>query len=324
MPPEGPPALAGPATAASCSSCHPQTVDTQGRILVAAGFHVDGQAQTSGAGCAGCHGDAARRGSQPGTDPNLASSPPVAPEGAPAYAVGAHLGHLDPVVAIALMPPIACAECHPVPVDSTHATRPPPQRVVFGPLSAMGGATPRWDAATGTCAATYCHGSFTFDGVTGTSAAIAWNDPAPVTCASCHTMPPAGHPAYSGTPTAASCAACHPQSVNPDGTIVAGGGHLDGRAQGGGCNSCHGDPPATGRHGEERHVTLRCDACHPTGFASDAAVAPFHRNGVVDLGSQAGYSCGLTGCPAGVQGTCTNSCHAQPQPWTGGGGGGGG
>jgi hypothetical protein len=38
-------------------------------------------------------------------------------------------------------------------------------------------------------------------------------------------------------------------------------------------------------------------------------------NGVVDLGAQAGYSCGLHGCPPGVIGTCTNSCHAQPQRW---------
>ncbi|HET8725782.1 MAG TPA: hypothetical protein VFM53_16415, partial [Anaeromyxobacteraceae bacterium] len=93
------------------------------------------------------------------------------------------------------------------------------------------------------------------------------------------------------------------------------GGHLNGKADGGDCTSCHGEPPATGRHLEEDHVRRRCDACHPTGYTSTTAVAAFHQNGVVDLGAQAGYSCGLHGCPPGVVGTCTNSCHAQPQRW---------
>ncbi len=315
MPPTGHPALAGTVTPATCNACHPQTVDPQGNILVANGTHIDGKAETSAIGCATCHGDAARTPNLPGTDADLTSSPPVAPPGAPAYAVGAHLGHVNPTSASALMAPIGCAECHPVPTDSAHATSPPPQPVVFGPLATSGGAAPRWVSTSAGCAASYCHGNFAFGTVTGASAAPTWTDATPLTCVSCHAMPPTGHPAYAGAQDAPGCFACHPQSVNSDGTIKSGGGHLNGKADGGDCTSCHGEPPATGRHLEEDHVRRRCDACHPTGYTSTTAVAAFHQNGVVDLGAQAGYSCGLHGCPPGVVGTCTNSCHAQPQRW---------
>jgi predicted CxxxxCH...CXXCH cytochrome family protein len=204
-----------------------------------------------------------------------------------------------------------------VPTDQAHATNPPAQPVVFGTLSRTGGAAPTFDATTSGCAATYCHGNFTLGAVSGNKTAVPlWTD-GPTTCISCHGMIPTGHPAYTATAgyTAASCFQCHPQSVNADGTIKQGGGHLNGKADGGGCSSCHGDPPATGRHGEEDHLRLRCDACHPTGFTSTTTVATFHENGVVDLGAQAGYSCGLKGCPTGVRGTCTNACHSQPQTW---------
>jgi excinuclease UvrABC ATPase subunit len=122
-------------------------------------------------------------------------------------------------------------------------------------------------------------------------------------------MPPTGHPTYTGTPTAASCFGCHPQSVNADGTIKQGGGHINGKADGGGCTGCHGDPPSTGKHGISDHRNRRCDACHPTGYTNTTAVAPYHQNNVTDVGASAGYSCGLKACPTGTRGTCTNSCH---------------
>ncbi len=314
MPPTGHPALPAPVTAASCNACHPQTVDPQGNILVANGTHIDGMPQVT-VGCTGCHGDASRVANLTGTDPNLTSSPPQPPAGAPSYATGVHLGHVNPTATSYLMPPIACAECHPVPADSTHATSPPPQIVVFGSLAIAGGASPVWVSTTAGCAASYCHGNFTFGAVTGSNATPIWTDTTSLTCGSCHGMPPTGHPAYSGAQDAPSCHACHPQTVTTTGTIVTGGGHLNGRADGGACGTCHGLPPATGRHTEHDHRTLRCDACHPTGYTSSVTVAPFHENGVVDLGTQAGYSCGLTGCPAGVVGTCTNRCHTQAQRW---------
>jgi predicted CxxxxCH...CXXCH cytochrome family protein len=311
MPPAGHPPLAGTVTAATCSGCHPQSVDPQGLIVVASGAHMNGKAETAALGCTACHGDATRTAFLSGTDVNLASSPPVASAKAPAYAVGTHLGHVNPTAASALMGPIACGECHVVPGDSIHSNNPPAQPVVFGSLARTGGATPTWTPGTAGCAATYCHGRFTFNGVSGSNATPIWTDATPLTCASCHAMPPAGHPTYAGTPTAASCFQCHPQSVNADGTIKAGGGHLNGKAEGGDCKSCHGDPPTTGRHTIKEHVNLRCDACHPTGYTSTVAVATFHQNKVVDLGAAAGYSCGLTGCPTATRGTCTNKCHGK-------------
>ena len=315
MPPTGHLALPAPVTAASCASCHPKAVNADGSINLAAGGHLNGQPDTAALGCASCHGDSTRTGNLPGTDANLASAPPVAPPGAPANAVGAHEGHVNPTATSYLMPPIACAECHVVPTDSAHATNPPAQKVVFGPLSTANGAAPTWDPTTSGCAASYCHGNFNLGGVVGSNATPLWTSTTPLTCGSCHGMPPVGHPTYAGTPTAASCFQCHPQSVNSDGTIKQGGGHVNGKADGGDCTSCHGQPPATGRHTEEDHVRLRCDACHPTGYTTTNAVAPYHENGVVDLGPQAGYSCGLTGCPSGTVGTCTNKCHTQPQRW---------
>jgi predicted CxxxxCH...CXXCH cytochrome family protein len=309
MPPAGHPPVAGGAPA-SCSACHPQTIDAGGAV-VEAGTHINGRADIVALGCTGCHGDATRKGNLAGTDANLVSSPPVASTGAAPGVVGAHLGHVNPEAATAVMPPVACAECHVVPGDSAHATNPPASPVAFGTLARSNGATPTYVPGSLGCAATYCHGNFTFGTVTGSNATPIWTDAAPMACTSCHGMPPTGHPTYTGTPSAASCFQCHPQSVNADGTIKVAGGHLNGKADGGGCTGCHGDPPTTGRHTISDHRNLRCDRCHPTGFTNAATVAPFHDNGTTDIGSQAGYSCGLTGCPTGTRGNCTNTCHGR-------------
>jgi predicted CxxxxCH...CXXCH cytochrome family protein len=322
MIPTGHLALAAPVTAASCAACHPDTVNTDGTINRTKGAHINGKSEVNNLACTTCHGDATRKPNLVGTDANLTSSPPVAQPGAPAYAVGAHLGHLNPTTASYLMRPIACAECHPVPTDQAHATNPPAQPVVFGTLSRTGGAAPTFNATTSGCAATYCHGNFTLGAVSGNRTAVPlWTDGA-MTCTSCHGMIPTGHPAYtaSGGYTAASCFQCHPQSVNADGTIKQGGGHINGKADGGGCTGCHGDPPRTGSHGD--HTRYGCGECH-TGYTSAAANATLHQNGVVNLGpSQVGYLCagkpstvGCTpltvpvGSATGPYGTCTNNCH---------------
>jgi predicted CxxxxCH...CXXCH cytochrome family protein len=218
---------------------------------------------------------------------------------------------MNPTAASYLMAPITCSECHVVPADSAHANTPPAQKVVFGSLSRTGGVAPTFVAGSAGCAASYCHGNFTFGTVKGSNATPIWTDTAPMACTSCHGMPPTGHPTYTGTPNAASCFQCHPQSVNADGTIKVAGGHLNGKADGGGCTGCHGDPPTTGKHTISEHRNLRCDKCHPTGFTNAATVAPFHNNGTTDIGSQAGYSCGLKGCPPGTTRTCANSCHGR-------------
>ncbi len=316
MPPTGHFAVATPVTAASCAGCHPDAVNADGTINRTANGHLNGRPDVNTLACTTCHGDATRKPILAGTDANLTSAPPIAQPGAPGGAVGAHMIHMNPTAARYSMAPIACAECHVVHPDAAHATNPPAQKVVFGPLSKLNASAPTFNATTLGCAATYCHGNFTLGAVSGSRAAPLWTDTWPTgeaRCAQCHGMLPTGHPTYAGAITAASCFQCHPQSVNSDGTIKQGGGHINGKIDGGGCTACHGDPPTTGKHTIGDHRGLRCDKCHPTGFTSSATVAAFHNNGKADLGSQAGYMCNgtksLVGCTTGQTRTCTNSCH---------------
>jgi len=240
LPPTGHPPLGGTVTRATCSQCHPNTVNPDGTINVNGGAHVNGRADVS-FDCTSCHGTAGRPGIQGGTDPNLAASPPVAPAGAPAYAVGAHQPHLNPPASGSMRGPLPCAECHVVPTTPEHATTPPASRVVFGTLATAQNASPTWTSTSTGCAATYCHGNFAFNGVRGLNATPLWTD-ASLTCGSCHGMPPTGHPTLTGTVTAATCSACHPSSVSPDGSInLAGGTHLNGLSDVVlDCTSCHG------------------------------------------------------------------------------------
>ncbi len=316
MPPTGHFALTAPVTAASCAPCHPDAVNGDGTINATAKGHLNGLADVNTLACTTCHGDATRKPNLAGTDANLTSAPPIAQPGAPSFAVGAHMGHMNPTAASYLMPPVACSECHPVPADAAHANSPPAQKVVFGPLSRMGGAIPTFVSTTGGCAASYCHGNFTFGVVKGTNATVLWDDAWPTTelrCAKCHGMPPTGHPTYAGAQGAASCFQCHPQSVTSTGAIKVAGGHINGKVDGGGCTGCHGDPPTTGKHTIADHRNLRCDKCHPTGYTSTTAVPAFHNNGKTDINATAGYKCNnvssLFACPTGQTRTCANTCH---------------
>jgi hypothetical protein len=100
-----------------------------------------------------CHGTAGRVGNLPGTDPLLASAPPVAPFNGLTYAVGAHQSHLNPPATAAFAGPIACNECHVVPTDLTHATRPPANPIRFGTLATATGAPATYDPITLGCSA---------------------------------------------------------------------------------------------------------------------------------------------------------------------------
>jgi predicted CxxxxCH...CXXCH cytochrome family protein len=249
MPPTGHIPVANAPAASSCSSCHPTSISPDGSVNLGGGTHLDGKADVAALGCTSCHGDATRTPRQAGTDANLVSAPPAAPTGAPAYAVGVHDGHVNPPATGAFSAPIACVVCHPPTTDLRHATSPPPSSVVFSGVALAGGARPTWTVSSTGCAATYCHGSFSYNGVSGSAATVSWTDTAPLTCTSCHGMPPTGHVAVNGAPAASSCAACHPNAVNPDGTInLAAGGHLNGRPDTSavGCTACHGDAGRTG------------------------------------------------------------------------------
>ena len=65
----------------------------------------------------------------------------------------------------------------------------------------------------------------------GANATPIWTDPDPLTCTSCHGMPPVGHVPVAAPPTAAGCATCHPTALNTDGSLnLVDGGHLNGKA----------------------------------------------------------------------------------------------
>jgi predicted CxxxxCH...CXXCH cytochrome family protein len=102
---------------------------------------------------------------------------------------GAHGKHL-----------FACETCHEAPGEKHPIGG--GARMELGGLAARGGRRPTFDAATATCAGTYCHEN-----------PIRWTD-GPTTCASCHGAPPP--PPHAPR---ADCASCHP---------VGGSEHVDG------------------------------------------------------------------------------------------------
>lgn len=244
-----------------------------------------GGARTAGFAleCTTCHGD--------GDSP----APPRATSGATSTSdrgVGAHAVHLrDGLVARAA----ACDECHVVPAavgDAGHQDG--EADVVFGALASRDVAE-RWDPASASCAV-YCHG-----GVAGGKVpAPVWTkvDGSQGGCGACHGLPPpAPHPQGAGA-----CATCHPATVRADGTIdVAGGKHVNGEldvvVQQAACGSCHGIPPATGRHGKHSG-RVACGSCHAG--ASTTVAGPSHLDGAVQVSSP--------GWNAGAR-SCANSCH---------------
>jgi predicted CxxxxCH...CXXCH cytochrome family protein len=224
-----------------------------------------------GGGCTSCHGDATRAATV--ANPLLPAAPPVAPSGKPASVVGAHQAHLNDG---AIRSAIACANCHTIPGDAAHAAGgQPPVVFAAGQLATTQNAAPTYDGTALTCSSTYCHGKFTFGGVSGNTApTAAWNSTAAIGCTGCHGMPPTGHPALTGTVTPASCNACHPATVKADGSIdVAGGKHIDGLAefQGGHSDPNWADPT---HHGYQANAAglQTCTSCHVAfGPASGAA-----------------------------------------------------
>jgi len=288
LPPSGHIPLAGTVTPATCAECHPQTVNADGSINVATGAHINGQKDVQVSGCTACHGTAGRTGNLPGTDPNLAAAPPVAPAGAPAAVVGAHQAHLNPAATGSLTGPLACSECHVVPTDFSHATNPPAQIVQFGPLATASAnpATPTWNGiATPNCSSVYCHGSFQWSGngqggtdVIGNLAnAPDWTlGSGQAACGTCHDLPPTNHIQNASIVTndAKTCAGCHPKTVNADGSInVATGAHVNGQIDEG----AHADPNwVTASGGDHTAAALSqnppfasCLACHVNFGAAD-------------------------------------------------------
>jgi predicted CxxxxCH...CXXCH cytochrome family protein len=187
-----------PAAPGACDRCHgaPPPSHAQDRCATchpAAAPHIDGVVQVGRtSGCAGCHGDQA----SPAPPMDLAGGTFTT-----ALGVGAHRAHL--AVPSGLRGPIACATCHLVPPEVGAPGH------IDSPLPAEVTAQLGWDRGTGACANAWCHGA----------ARPVWTTTGGAACGTCHGIPPAtaGH---SPTMTLATCAACHPQTVDAAGAIL--------------------------------------------------------------------------------------------------------
>jgi predicted CxxxxCH...CXXCH cytochrome family protein len=297
---------AGGATGSSCNECH------------------SGGTTAWQTNCTFCHGTAGRTGAMSGADARLAAAPPVGTQGETAtatVAVGAHQAHVNPAASGAVKGPLACTSCHPspLPADVTHVNG-QPTPIQFGGLAVQGGATPSYvRGESPTCSSTYCHGSFRFGGVTGNVVPPpAWNAAGRLGCTGCHGMPPAGHPALTGTVNAATCSSCHPATVGPDGTIdVAAGKHLNGQAeiQGGHTDPAWADPT---HHGYQASATgvQTCTGCH-VGFGAVAGIAgsscnDCHSGGTSAWQSNCTFCHGTAGRTGIVTGTDARLAAAPP------------
>jgi predicted CxxxxCH...CXXCH cytochrome family protein len=164
-----------------CNDCHrsPPANHYEGACIschrVDSSVHVNGKIDLGdGSGkCGACHGN--------GDDPRPST--------------GAHVKH-----------PFACETCHSMPAGKHPLGG--GARIQLGEMAARGGRRPTYEAATMTCAGTYCHASST----------PTWTGPA-TTCASCHGAPP---PPPHTTDT--TCTNCHPFSdaTHVDGVLEVG------------------------------------------------------------------------------------------------------
>lgn len=158
-----------------------------------------------------------------------------------ARGVGAHQTH---VRGTARADAITCAECHNVPGALNtpgHIDTPSPAEVVFtGFLSSKTtqSFTPSYNAQTGTCANTYCHGNFRNGNPEN---AMVWNvfTAASTACGTCHgnpskpTLAEQALPktsAEGGThPNVLACASCHGDVVNASLQIISVTKHMNGK-----------------------------------------------------------------------------------------------
>ncbi|MFO0729209.1 MAG: CxxxxCH/CxxCH domain-containing protein [Myxococcota bacterium] len=246
----------GNGTATQCEACH---TDTAGRnhTIINASKHINGVVETAAA-CDSCHGQSGN--SAPPRDLNGQSTGPK---------VGVHAAHMSPTISAA----VACGDCHLVPATYAspgHADTPPPAEVSLIGRARLDGAAPTYVPATETCNNTYCHGTTLQGGAT----SVVWSDTSGTqrACTACHGMPPAT-PAHNGQGPN-SCQSCHADVAGAGQTIIAPSLHVDGVVQssGGGCDSCHGSPPAPGRESyagsagaHAQHATTlgyECATCH--------------------------------------------------------------
>lgn len=252
--------FAGGETGVSCNDCH------------ASNGHAGWRNE-----CTFCHGDASTGN----------AAPPVGTEGETATltrAVGAHQQHLSSTSLGNAA--IACTECHVVPADVTHLDGTATLTWAAGGLASKQGATPSFDGATCT---NYCHGSTL---VGGSLTTPLWTkvDGTQAQCGTCHALPPPfPHP----SPEGASCAECHPETLEAVGAgfrfvpASAGGKHLSGVSEAARGHALSWmDEASPSFHAYSANVSLAsCQTCHgatltggdsggPCARCHDGAAAP--------------------------------------------------
>ena len=291
---------------AICDNCHPGYTLTSVNLAT----HMNGVIDAVELTCSSCHGDDTRVLTM-GADPNAIAAPPFGSRGETATtsrSVGQHQAHVSGGHELSL--PSKCRYCHVVPTTTDHWNG--ISQATFGSLATMGGAQPTFDGNT--CANTYCHGATLGRG--GTDHNPRWTNPDPVTCTSCHGIPPPlPHPQDSD------CIRCHPGYTS---TSVRKWTHVNGISDfPSGCNSCHDDPPNTGAHYDHLQEHITCDKCHQ-GYTATSANPVLHRNAKQDV-TLNGWdpvrrTCNNVGCHGseywGRNGTAAaqscNQCHGVP------------
>jgi predicted CxxxxCH...CXXCH cytochrome family protein len=325
LPPATPP-HSNPAQ--ECSTCHGAGYSKAANTVNKA-LHMNGVVDADGQTCTTCHGDNARV-AIAGADLGVKFSPPLGAKGETATsqrAVGAHQAHVNKGT---FSTPIACNECHLVPISTAHSNG--KVDMAWGALAKAGGVTPAWNGAT--CTASYCHGNFPGGS---TAAAPNWTASGTLACNSCHALPPTT-PAHSNPSLA--CSTCHGAGYSSTSQTVNKTLHINGVVDVDNstlsCTSCHGDnaraavpggdpaiksSPPLGTKGETltstRAVGMHQEHLGPSTLTSPTACAECHvvpitsahSNGKVDMRFGALATTGNV-TPAWNGSTCTSSyCH---------------
>jgi hypothetical protein len=208
-------AFAGGVYGPTCKNCHTQ--------------------EAGPAACNTCHGDfgnPSRIAPPRDLNDNISSN---------VRGVGAHVQHLYERVMGARTP---CGSCHNVPqtlYQEGHINGLPAEVVLKGRSTLFGAVDATYDAATGTCSNTYCHGNFVFyrdsadainrfaytaDRMIGTNKTVTWTNVGQqeAECGSCHGLPPIGHIQVPLT----ACYQCHYDIVDEQGRIINTDLHING------------------------------------------------------------------------------------------------
>ena len=287
--PPATPAHSNPAT--PCASCHGAGYDAIAKTVNKT-THINGvvNVDQTTMTCSSCHGTAARVGVA-GSDPQVKASPPNGSKGETATttrAVGAHDKHVNTG---SLSSPVACNECHVVPISNGHSNG--KVDMSWGTLAKTGGVTPAWSGTA--CTTSYCHGDFSG----GANASASWTG-GTIPCNSCHGSPPTTPP--HSNPTLA-CSVCHGAGYSATAQTVAKTTHINGIVDVDqsalNCNSCHGDGTRVGIAGADTRQT----AAPPLGTKGETAKTS------LAVGAHQAH---LNKADFAAKPTMCNDCHAVP------------